>query len=249
MNFVTRAAISLFAFAGLASLCAAQCDNCPERRTISVNGAGVVTADADHAVIHVGYKLYGSDAKSAYESAVETSNAVMDALTGSGIPKADIESTSQVLTHTELNELNQLPLNNDERARMRFTVTQSWTIRAKPDDAAKALNTAVAAGANESGWIQWIVDDPARLEAEASAKALANAHTIAEQLAQQSGVHLGHLVSASQNQGPFSIDGSFEGGLGGGIPIEGVQVGNQRLAINSRRIEFKMTIYAVYSIE
>ncbi len=249
MNFVTRAAVLLIVMAGLASMCAAQCDNCPERRNISVNGAGVVTADADHAIIHVGYKLYGSDAKSAYAGAVETSNAVMDALTGSGIPKADIESTSQVLRHTDLNELNQLSPNDGERARMQFTVTQSWTIRARPDEAAKALNIAITAGANESGWVQWIVDDPGRLEAEASARALANAHAIAGQIAQQSGVHLGHLVSASQNQGPFAMDGNFGGGLFRNTPIEGIQIGNQQLAINSRRVEVRMTIYAVYSIE
>jgi hypothetical protein len=31
MNLVTRTAAMLFAIAGHASLCAAQCDNCPER--------------------------------------------------------------------------------------------------------------------------------------------------------------------------------------------------------------------------
>jgi hypothetical protein len=38
----------------------AQCNTCPERRQISVNGTGTVTADADLAIVRVGYKLYGA---------------------------------------------------------------------------------------------------------------------------------------------------------------------------------------------
>jgi uncharacterized protein YggE len=40
----------------------AQCNqNCPERRLITVQGMGVVTADADRAVVRVGYKVYGPE--------------------------------------------------------------------------------------------------------------------------------------------------------------------------------------------
>ncbi len=68
----------------LCSRASAQCtQNCPERRTISVTAMGSVTADADLAIVRVGYKLYGPDAKSAYASASETSNAIMQALNGS----------------------------------------------------------------------------------------------------------------------------------------------------------------------
>ena len=91
-------------------------------------------------------------------------------------------------------------MNDEERERRQFTVTQSWIIRVKPDQASGALNTAISAGANESGWIQWIVEDPSTLQAKAAAEAVANARKIAEQIAAKSGVHLGHLVSASENR-------------------------------------------------
>lgn len=220
----------------------------PGKRAISVSATGTVTVDADLAIVHVGYKLYAADAKSAYASATETSNAIMDALTGKGIAKDAIESTSQALRHTQPYELQQYPMNSVEREHHEFEVAQEWTVRVKPDQAAPVLDSAVKAGANESGWIEWTVADTTKFEAEASAKAIANARTIAEQMAATAGVKLGALGTANENQqgGPMQFDrvGGAIGGLFSGAP------GNNRpLAINSRRIEFKATVFATFAIE
>jgi hypothetical protein len=264
MRNMTRLTVLLACLAGLGSMAWTQCNtngcnqSCPERRTISVNGNVQVTADADLAVVRVGYKLYGPDAKSAYDQATATSNAIMNALTGAGISKASIESTSQVLQHTLPYELQQFAnQRNEEQFKERqFTVTQSWTIRVKPDQAATALNTAVDAGANESGWIQWIVEDPSAMHAKASAEAFANARKTAEEIAARSGVQLGHLVSVNENPGqmPYNVfaanvSGSVYG-MGDGVSLAGgVPMPNQPLAINSRRVEFHATVSAVFAIE
>ncbi len=264
MTIVMRCAVLAVALAGLGSIasgqCAANCcnQNCPERRTISVNGTAQVTADADLAVVRVGYKLYGPDAKTAYDHATEVSNAIMDALTAASIPKTAIESTSQVLQHTAAYDLQQYPIHDEEREHRQFTVTQSWTIRVKPDQASNALNTAIGAGANESGWIQWIVEDPSALQAKASSEAVANARKIAEQLAEKSGVHLGHLVSISEDRSPMGyagggiVSGAIGSiyGMGDAVVMAGVNPNmNQQLAINSRRVEFHATVFAVFAIE
>lgn len=239
--------------AGVGSFSLAQCNTCPERRQISVNGTGKVTADADLAIVRVGYKLYGADAKSVYANAADTSSAIMKALTDSGIPKSAIESTSQVLQHTPQFEIQQYPTNTDEWRNRQFTATQSWIIRVKPDDAAETLNTAINAGANESGWIEWIVQNPGALQAEASAKAVADAHMVAEQIARRSNVQLGHLMSVMENQGPWFNNGVIAGladgmGMGTGF-ADRVQFGNQQLAINSRRVEFSVSVSVVFAIE
>jgi uncharacterized protein YggE len=231
----------------------AQCNTCPDKRTISVTGFGKVTADADLAIVRVGYKLYGADAKAVYATATETSNAIMNALTHSGVAKNAIESTSQVLQHTQQYEYQQFQVNTDEWRNHQFTAVQSWIIRVKPDDAAAALNTAITAGANESGWIEWIVQEPGRLQAEASAKAIVEARALADLIAQKSNVRLGQLISVNQNQGPYSYNGpvmsaGWGGGTGMGV-ISGIQVGNQQLALNSRKVEFTVTVSAVFAIE
>ena len=104
----------LFVLFGVNRSSFAQCSSCPDKRTISVTGVGRVTADADLAVVRVGYKLYGADAKTIYATATQTSNEIMNALTHSGVAKNAIESTSQVLQHTELYEFQQFPVNSDE---------------------------------------------------------------------------------------------------------------------------------------
>jgi len=223
--------------------------NCPERRTVSVNASATATAEADLAIVHVGYKLYGADAKAAYASASVTSNAIMQALTGAGVAKAAIESSSQALQHTQPYELQQIPLGSEDRFKRQFTVIQSWTIRVKPDAAAKTLNTAIDAGANESGWIQWVIEDESSLTANASARALANARIVAESMVQKSDAHLGHLVSVSENEGQRPFNASQGGVMGGFAMGAGQSVRTQPLAINSRRIELRITVYAVYSLE
>ncbi len=252
-----RRAVCLFASGLLSLVSTAWPQNthcCPQPRTISVSGTGTVTADADLAIVRVGYKLYGPDAKTVYADALDASNAIMKALTDSGIPESAIESTSQVIQHTTQFELQEYPSNTQERLQRKFTASQSWVIRVKPDDAGRALNTAINAGANESGWIQWIANDPSALEVQASSKAAANAHAIAEQIAQKSGVHLGQLVSVSENQGAIMYNGEIDGvtaGYGGGmgLAVGMVTVNNRQLAINSRRVEFRISVYAVFAIE
>jgi uncharacterized protein len=258
MRAILRWVVFSIGLAGLSSMVQAQyTQNCPERRTISVPGTGKATAEANLAIVRVGYKVFGPDAKTAYATAGSTSNAITQALTGAGIPKTDIESTSQAIQHTQPFDLQQIGMNDyEERMGRQFTVTQSWTIRVKPDQAGDTLNTAINAGANESGWIQSIVEDPATLEAEASANAIANARTIAAEIAQKAGVHLGHLVSVNENQFPTAYNGPINGmqgsifGMGtGGAIAGGMQPNNQQLVINSRRVEYTISVYTVFAIE
>ncbi|MGH9640543.1 MAG: SIMPL domain-containing protein, partial [Bryobacteraceae bacterium] len=89
MRRVICVTLALLGLTALGSAAWAQCSQtCPERRTISVWGTAQVTADADLAIVRVGYKLYGPDAKTVYASALAASNSIMRALTASGIPKA-----------------------------------------------------------------------------------------------------------------------------------------------------------------
>lgn len=245
-------AVSLLLCVNLSATAFPQCQSCPERRSLSVNASGTVTAMADLAIVRVGYKLYGPDAKSAYSAASATSNAIMQALLASGVPKSAIESSSQVIQHTQPYEIQQFPFNGEERRQRQFTVAQSWMVRVPPDDAAKALNTAIDAGANESGWIEWTVRDPNALQAEAAARALRNAHAAAEQMVHGSDVQLGHLISANENQMPRVWNGAVDGvaGIAGGMPMgAGTGGATQPLAVNSRHIEYTVSLYAVYAIE
>ena len=88
-----------------------------------------------------------------------------------------------------------------------------------------------------------------------SANAVVDARVLAEQIARKSNVQLGRVVSMTENQSlsSYAYNGAIAG-IAGRLEMEtavigGLQVGNQQLAINSRRVEFSVSVYAVFAIQ
>jgi uncharacterized protein len=215
-------------------------------RTIAVNVTDSATALADTAILHLGFTVYAATSDDGYAQASKTSNAIAAALAAAGIARDRLESDQQSLTETPLFELQQLPA--EERAAHRFQLEQTWTIRLSPDQAAKVLNIAVQAGANQSGHIDWSVADENALEAHAAAKAMARGKEIAEAMAKGLGATLGPLLYAS-NEAPAPairpLHAMAERLTGGG----GAVAPTAPLSINPRRVERSATVYAIFAIE
>jgi uncharacterized protein YggE len=215
-----------------------------DNRTLAITASDSASAMADTATVHIGFAVYAPDAQAAYAKGSQTSNAIADALAKKGVAKSEIESESQNISETPQFELEKLP--PAEQAKKRFQLRQSWTVKTTADDAAGVLNTAVNAGANQSGQIDWSVADENGLEAKAAGKALARARAIAAQMAQGLGIKLGDLIYASnQNLEPprpimmRAFNGMVAKGESAPTP----------LAINARKVERSATVYAVFSIE
>ncbi len=81
----------------------------------------------------------------------------------------------------------------------KFSAAQEWRIHVKASEAQKAVDTAVAAGANQVSEVSWSVADPRALEAKAYAAALNRAKAIAESTASQAGVKLGEILSIANS--------------------------------------------------
>ena len=215
-----------------------------DNRTIAVTASDKALADADLAVVHAGFQVFGPDEQSTYASGSKTSNAIVDALKKAGVPEKTIESENQSLQPNNYHDPKESEM---DRAKKQFVLNQSWTVKTKPDDAAKALHVAVEAGANQSGQIDWQYQDMNGLQAKAAANALAKAQVIAQQMAQGLNVKLAGLIYAS-NQSPES-------------PVRPIPMMMMKsmiaapaqtvapLAINPRQIEESATVYAVFAIE
>ena len=211
-------------------------------RTIAVTASEKATADADQAVVHVGFQIFGPDETSTYAEGSKTSNAIIDALKKAGVPNKAIESENQNLQRNTYHDPQESQM---DREKKQFVLNQSWTVKTRPDDAAKILNIAVAAGANQSGQIEWQYQDMNALQAKAASNALAKAQAIAQQMAQGLNVKLSGLIFAS-NQAPES-------------PVRPIAMYEAMgkamapapppLAINPRQIEESVTVYAVFAIE
>ncbi len=212
-------------------------------RTIAVTAGDKALTDADLAVVHVGFQVFGPDEQSTYASGSKISNAIMDALKKAGVPEKSIESENQNLAPNNYHDQRESEM---DRAKKQFVLNQSWTVKTKPDDAAKALHIAVEAGANQSGQIEWQYQDMNSLQAKAAANALAKAQVIAQQMAQGLNVKLAGLIYAS-NQAPESPVHP--------MPMMMARMGAAKansvepLAINPRQIEESSTVYAVFAIE
>jgi hypothetical protein len=215
-----------------------------DNRTIAVTASEEATTDADTATVHIGFQAFGPDEKTAYANGSRVSNAISKALADAGVPKKDIESQQQSLNRLQPFEIQNLPA--DERAARQFTVTQTWDVKTKADDAAKILNTAVNAGANQSGNIDWSLADDKPLEAQAAGKAMTRARAIAEQMAQGLGAKLGWLIYASNQypeRPPIPI------AVAGVARMATMKSETAPLAINPRKVTRSATVYAVFAIE
>lgn len=214
-----------------------------ENRTISVTATDKVTAMADIATVHVGFIAYGPDSDAAYANGSRTSNAIIKALTSAGIPSATIESENQSLAPVQNYQVEKL--SDAEKAQRQFQVTQSWTVRTSADNAAKVLDLAVKAGANQSGQIDWSFKDENAPEAEAAAKALQRARSQAEQMAQSLNSKLGSLLYASNEVQASPIRPLMMRAMAAPAAMDKVQP----LAINPRQIEKSATVTAIFAIE
>jgi uncharacterized protein YggE len=182
-------------------------------------------------------------------------NVILKALAAAGVPEKAIESTSPALQRSQSYDLQQFPMGTEERTRRQFSVSQFFSIRVKPEQADAVLNTAIDAGASEMAWVQWTVDDPSGPLAQASAKALANARVIAEQIAAKSGVHLGDVVNVTENQRQAAFNSQYSSvppafGMGdSNISVGTNSMVAQAFAVNSRHVEYRASLSVSFAIE
>ncbi|MGD0442724.1 MAG: SIMPL domain-containing protein [Edaphobacter sp.] len=215
-----------------------------DNRTIAITATDTVIAMADTATVHIGFIAYGPDKDAAYAAGSSVSNGIVKALTGAGVPNDAIESENQSVSPVQEYQVDKLT--PAEKAQRKFQVTQSWTVRTNASDAAKVLDLAVKAGANQSGQIDWSLKDGNAPQAEAAAKALQRARSVAGQMAAGMNVRLGVLVYASNEIQAEPIRPIMKDRFsGGGLAA----VAAPPLAINPRQIEKSATVYAVFAIE
>lgn len=203
-------------------------------RTIAVSAQGRVTVDPDVAILHVGFETKPEDSKTAYSDGANTSNAIVTAIKGAGIPETSIRS--------EYQRLEPFDVKNH-----RFKLTQEWTVKVPPARAGDILDLAVSAGATDSGQIEWSVEDVHALEDQALKQAAERARSDAAVMANATGAHLGPLLFATNQIA--EIRQTF------GYANNGAQMDMRAdklaapLAIEPRKVVRAATVYVVFEIE
>jgi len=187
-----------FIWAGLASAQTIQINR--ENKTIAISTTDEATTVADIAAVTVGFEVYDADFESTYADGGKISHAVLDALHKIGIDDKNIESSGQGLEQNTSFDDKDKP---DQRAKKQFVMRQSWEVSVPPQSAAEVIRASIAAGANQSGAIDWRYSDRKALQAKAAENALVKARAVASRMADGLHVKLGDLIYAS-NEAPMA---------------------------------------------
>jgi hypothetical protein len=215
-----------------------------QNKTISITADESATADAEVAVLAIGYHNYAPTQDAAFRDNVRVAEQVVNALVKAGASSASIETDKLRLGLTELQEKWSDEMKKDRR----FEAQQSWHVTVEVAQAQGVVELAVRAGANEVDDVDWNVIDPVALQAKASGAALAKARSIAEQMAKGLGTKLGELVYAS-NHAPAGK--MFRGMQTVMVNAETSTVGTNepKLKLFPEKVKKDATVYAVFAIE
>lgn len=218
-------------------------------KTIAISTTDEATATADVAAITIGFEVYGPDAKLVYADGGQLSHAILDALHNAGVGDKAIESSAQgVERNTDFPD----KATADDRQKRQFVFRQSWEVTASPQSAGEVIRFAVAAGANQSGAIEWRLSDRKSLQAKAAENALVKAREVATRMADGLRVKLGELIYAS-NETP-NANLYFRSALQQvtantmTAAVSNVVIA-PTLEIRPQTVREEATVYAVFAIE
>ena len=189
--------------------------------TVSFSGEGKILAKPDIAVISLSMVTEAATSKTAQDSNSQKSQAVTNFLQEQGIENKDIRTTGY-----NIYPQYRYP-QNDKPDISGYQVNQTIEIKIRDlDKVSPVLDGAVSAGVNQVNSLNFLIDDPDALKAEARTKAIENAKIKAKELEKQLGVRLGRIVNFSESVGGFPgpifyekvLDGNMGGGGGPALP-------------------------------
>jgi uncharacterized protein len=219
-----------------------------DNKTIAISTTDESTAIADIAAVTIGFEVYGADSETTYADGGKLSHDILDALHKAGIEDKNIESSGQGLQrNTEFDDKDK----PEQRARRQFVMRQSWQVSVSPQFAGEVIRVAVAAGANQSGAIDWRLSDRKALQAKAAESALVKAREVASHMAEGLHVQLGALIYAS-NETPMVTPFRRAGVILNTASASVSSVIKEKLPvleIRPQRVSEEATVYAVFAIE
>jgi uncharacterized protein len=161
--------------------------------TITVPGRGTVRVDPDVATIRFGAVVVRPTAGDARSAAAATMQAVIDALTGGGVDRRDLQTTLVGLDTVREYQ----PNGGSVVTGYQLTNTIEATVR-RIDTVGGLIDAALAAGATSMDGLSFRLADPTEALAEARRRAVSDARARATVLAAEAAVELGSVVAISE---------------------------------------------------
>ena len=203
-----------------------------ERKTISFDGTGKVVGTPDIATADLGMTTQDKDVQTALKDNNQKINDLIAALKQVGIPAADIQTSAFDVSPN-------YDYSNNKQTITGYTANQSVTVKVRNLDlVSNVLDTVGTVGANQVSGLNFTIDNPEQLQAQAREKAIADAMDKASVLEQQLGIKLTRVVNFSENGSspvPIMYNSMKELAGGAAAPVSvapSIQTGSQDIVSN-----------------
>ena len=163
-------------------------------KSVTVVGEGVVNIEPDVATARIGVVVLRTTVREASSEANGIMQAVKAVLLAQNIEEKDIQTRHFDISAERYGPEGLLP---EEQVQYRVRNTAYVTIR-NLDNIGDILDAAIEAGANDIGSVRFSLENPAAVESEARAIAVADARAKAEELAGLIGVSVGEVTEISE---------------------------------------------------
>lgn len=210
----------------------------PVARSLNVNGLGSTYLTPDIAYIYIGVHSEGATASEVVAANKDQTNAVLDALKAAGVDEKDLRTTNFSIWPSQ----QYSPEGTVTGSIYMVDNTVYVTVR-DLDGLGDLLDDTIAAGANSINSIQFDVADKTAAVKEARVKAVEDAKTQAQELADAAGLKLGEIQNISfYDNSPYPV---FEGKGGGG----GAMAANSSVSIQPGQLTISVSVNITYNIK
>ena len=218
------------------------CGTAPaQTRSLSVSGTGTVSLAPDIAYVNIGVHTEDADIALAVSSNNSLAQAVVTALQNSGVDAKDIQTSNFSVYTTQ----NYDKLTGQSLGGTSFVVDNTVYITVRDlNKLGSLLDTAIRAGANNINSVSFDLSDKTAGMQEARAKALANAGSLATELAKSAGLSLGAIQNLSYGENSPVYYAYGMGGGGAGAPAANVAA-----PINPGQIQLTATVSVTYDLK
>jgi uncharacterized protein len=228
-----RTKFSLFVFFLVAAFILSACGPAASAQphSLSVTGAGTVSVTPDIAYINVGVHTENADLATSVSQNNTQTQALIDYLKSAGIAADDIQTSNfNVYTNSQgYDKVTGQP--TDAKT---FVVDNSVYVTVRDiSKIGSLLSAGITAGANNINGITFDLADKSKAFADARQKALADAGSVAAELAKNAGLKLGGIqsISYTNNSSPVPLYGMGGGGSAQSLTSVPVQPGKTQIAV------------------
>lgn len=193
-----------------------------EIRTLNANGTGTVYVVPDIARVSIGVNTQDENAATALSENTRDANAILQTLMNLGVAEEDIQ-TSNFYVYQQTNYNQARPeLDGESEPTTVFVVQNTVSVVVRNlDSLGEILSAVVGEGANTINGVSFDIEDPTAAKAEAQQKAIDDAASQAQEIADAAGVELGEIayINISDSYSSPTRSAVVEQSAGGSVPI------------------------------